>query len=161
MSAEPVVETRTRHENRSPLSSSKTRELLYSAGAIGIGALGGYLAVDYIIKSQAIEKFLAKLGITLNATPASTVPAGTDTQGDMTAALATANFAHYMENPRRPAEIFDRTTRVNSYAARQFNRKPSPYIVEGGIDITQFQTGIPQLNEINQVVTDDDVYDSF
>lgn len=172
MSAEPqqVVVTRTRHENGSSsgLGSAKTREWIFSLGAIGLGALGGYYALDYIIKTQAIEKMLERFGISFNGNgttdtiaagePNPSTPKDTDKiEADIS---QVANFAHIVEDARRPSEIFDRTTRVNSYAARQFNRRPSP-IVEGGIDITQFQTGVPQNNEINQIVTDDEVYDSF
>ena len=167
---EPVVVTRTRHENGSSLSSAKTRELIFSAGAIGIGALGGYYAVDYLIRTQAIEKFLARIGITFGEngnTGGNTEPVPEDKEE--AEADKQANFAHIVEDPRRPSDIFDRTTRVNSYAARQtqsyavprlFNRKPTP-VVEGGIDITQFQVGIPEADTLNQVVTDDYVYDSF
>lgn len=172
MSAEPqpaVVTTRTRHENSSSLGSAKTREALFSVGALGVGALGGYYLVDYIIRTQAIEKLLARFGITLNGNGNGTTntntnplpPEDDDTNSDLAQVTETSNFAHIAEDPRPPYEIFDRTTRVNSYAARKLNRKPQP-LVEDGIDITRNQEGaVFTENEFNQIVTDDNVYNSF
>lgn len=161
---QPVVVTRTRQPNASPLGmSSGTSDLLFSAAILGVGAVGGYFAVDYIMKKKLIDNLLEKFGL-------ENVLGGLDLKFDTEPAEEEedkeedkeSKFAHVIASPVPRKETFDRTTKINSYAypaMRQFTRKP--VTVEDGIDISQFQDASLTEGEFNQIVTDDAVYNNF
>jgi hypothetical protein len=159
--SQPAVVTRTRQSNASPLGmSAGTTDLLFSAAVLGVGAVGGYFAVDYIMKKKLIDNLLEKFGLTntLGGIDLKFEPEPAEDKEEE----KESKFAHVIASPVPRKETFDRTTKINSYAypaMRQFTRKP--VTVEDGIDISQFQDASLTEGEFNQIVTDTEVYNNF
>ena len=137
---------RVRNENAQPIGGlgSGTKELLFTLGAIGVGAIGGYFIVDYIMK----QKLLENLGDIL---PGSSTPAEEEKEEDKETKLA------YIQP-------FDRYTRVSSHGAGEFasayrgKKLPERLPVVDDIDSDEFEYEGDDVG-FNQVFTQDRVYE--
>jgi hypothetical protein len=140
---------RIRHDNSMNLDSG-TKEILFTLGAIGVGALGAYFLVDYVIKGNFLS-------------PAPGPAEDTQEEGTTTGtggSAAAANLAVI-----ETQEPFDRTTKVNSYLANAYRGKPAPGRLPSfeidNVEADEMDEEIEGEDDLafNQVFTDDRVYD--
>lgn len=154
---------RIKHENSEPRSGggSGTKDLIFGIGALAVGAIGAYYVTDYIVKSKVLDSIFAGLpeanGDIVDDKDDVEDKEEEEDEEEKKANVAqiTPLFGYEYANPR--AE-FDRTTRVNSYAARKFGEKEKSVVIEGGVEVPVDASDVLTEGQFNQIVTDDAVY---